>query len=333
MAGREKVSLEQSEASDALIRNNGGLGRKQVSDIQRSRMLSAMREIASECGAGNVTVAHVVARAGVSRRTFYEVFEDCEDCFLAALEDGIARVAREVLPAYEGAEGWHERIRAGLVALLSVLDRDTSLARLLIVESLGGGPTALERRSDVLAQLTIVVDAGRGQARRGLEPTPLTAEGVVGAVLAVLHDRLRAGDRRQLIGLTNPLMAMIVLPYLGPAAARRESLRASPKPKSPTQSRASCEDPLRKLEMRLTYRTVRVLAAVGANPGSSNRVVGTGAEISDQGQISKLLARLSGLGLVENVGADGVRGAPNSWRLTRRGMEVHSAIVHETASA
>ena len=46
---------------------------------------------------GNVTVAQVVERAGVSRRTFYEVFEDREDCLLAALEEGIARVSRCVL--------------------------------------------------------------------------------------------------------------------------------------------------------------------------------------------------------------------------------------------
>ncbi len=60
--------------------------------------------------------------------------------------------------------------------------------------------------------------------------------------------------------------------------------------------------------MRLTYRTMRVLLAVAAHPGGSNRQVADGPGISDQGQISKLLARLHGLGLIENTGAGSVRG-------------------------
>src|SRR5271156_3460353 len=69
-----------------------GLPREHVSEIQRMRILAAMAEVASERGAGSVTVAHVVGRAGVSRRTFYDLFADREECFLAAFEDAIGRV-------------------------------------------------------------------------------------------------------------------------------------------------------------------------------------------------------------------------------------------------
>ena len=64
-----------------------------------------MVEVCIERGAGNVTVAHVVERAGVSRRTFYEIFEDREDCFLAAFEEGIARASVYVLDAYDPEAG------------------------------------------------------------------------------------------------------------------------------------------------------------------------------------------------------------------------------------
>jgi hypothetical protein len=89
---------------------------------------------------------------------------------------------------------------------------------------------------------------------------------------------------------------------------------------------------LRELEMRLTYRTIRVLAAVaelggrGCHP--SNRAVADAAGISDQGQISKLLARLQGLGLIESAGT--TRGGPNAWALTKKGGELHGAIAHDT---
>jgi hypothetical protein len=69
-----------------------------------------------------------------------------------------------------------------------------------------------------------------------------------------------------------------------------------------------------------------VLMAVAARPGASNRAVGEGSGISDQGQISKLLARLCALGLVDNTGEGHPRGAPNAWRLTARGAEVEGAI-------
>jgi DNA-binding MarR family transcriptional regulator len=79
--------------------------------------------------------------------------------------------------------------------------------------------------------------------------------------------------------------------------------------------------------MRLTYRTVRVLLAIGQQPGASNRHVAEAAGILDQGQTSKLLRRLAHLGLVENASpTDGQRGEPNAWQLTTRGERLRETI-------
>lgn len=80
--------------------------------------------------------------------------------------------------------------------------------------------------------------------------------------------------------------------------------------------------------MRITYRTLRVLGAIAEHPGASNRVVGEVADTHDQGQISKLLARLERLGLVENTSGNGHRptGEPNAWRLTPRGEGIERAV-------
>jgi len=334
MSRRRPASIGDP-APDGLRAARDVVGREQVSDIQRARMLAAMVEVASERGAASVTVADVVARSGVSRRTFYELFSDREDCFLAAFDDGIARVASEVIPAYEAAgrtqraHGWREKIRAGLCVLLEVLDYEPGIGRLVIVETLGAGPNALERRRHVLAQIITAVDEGRREAKKGDGPSLLTAEGVVGGVLAVLHGRLLEKNPGRLIELTGPLMSMIVLPYLGPPAARKELGR--PVPNVSNNRRRTVPDPLRDLEMRLTYRTVCVLMAVGANPGSSNRAVADGAGITDQGQISKLLRRLQRLGLIESTGAGSARGGPNAWTLTGKGREVADAILEQTS--
>ena len=315
-------------ALEGLHPGRDGLGHEQVSEIQRARMLAAMVELAAERGAANATVAQVVARSGVSRRTFYELFGDREDCFLAAFDDAIARIASEVVPAYEQPTRWREKIRAGLTALLEILDYEPGTGRLVIVETLGAGPKALERRRRVLAQIITIVDEGRREGKKGDGPPPLTAEGAVGAVFSVIHARMLAGDRRPLLKLAGPLTSTIVLPYLGAAAARKELDR--PVPKAPARPRPVNGDPLRDLGMRLTYRTVRVLMAVAANPGSSNRAVADGAGIKDQGQISKLLARLQGLGLIENTGEGSARGGPNAWRLTEKGREVHGAVTEKS---
>lgn len=121
-------------------------------------------------------------------------------------------------------------------------------------------------------------------------------------------------------------MSMIVLPYLGPAAARREL--AKPLPEIPTGVHHAGRNPLSKLEMRLTYRTLRVLSAIARQPGSSNRNLGDTAGIGDQGQVSKLLRRLQHLGLVENRGVGAAaRGEPNAWWLTQTGSEVHDTVL------
>jgi AcrR family transcriptional regulator len=300
-----------------------------VFEIQRSRLLAAMVEECAERGAANVSVAHVVSRAGVSRRTFYEIFTDGEDCFLAAFDESVARASRYVLESYDHDASWAERIRTSFTGLLSFLDAESAVGQLLLVGSLGAGPGALERRRRLIVQMIALVDEGRKESKVGDELPPLTAEGLVGGVLSVLHSRLLDHDSGQLVELSGPLMSMIVLPYLGQAAARKELAR--PAPCAPVQPLSPSPDPLRELGMRLTYRTVRVLLAVAATPGGSNREVADASGISDQGQISKLLARLHGLGLIENTGSGSVRGAPNSWVLTDRGWKVQGALTRATS--
>ncbi len=284
-----------------------------------------MVEVVAERGAPNVTVAHVVARSGVSRRTFYELFDDRDACLLAALEDAIEWIAAVVVPAYEQSQTWPQRMKAGLVALLRVLDNEPAIGRLVIVESLGAGPDAVEYRKRVLGHVIAAVDGGRLETKNGDSLSSVTAEGVIGGVLSVLYSRLSSGDSRSLVELAGPLMSMIVLPYLGAAAAKRELQR--PAPERDQRRAQSPANPLRDLDMRLTYRTVRTLMSVAAHPGSSNREVGLAADIHDQGQISKLLTRLHKLGLIENGEAGQARGAPNAWLLTAKGAEVERAIA------
>ena len=332
-----------------------------IAALQGVRVLRAAVRIVHECGYAQMSVARVAARARVSRRTFYELFTDREACFLAACELALAQAGARMGDAYArglAAGGWSTGVRGALQAMLDLIERDPALGSLLILEALKAGPRVLERRAQVLAQLGATLQregARAGRGARGLPP--LTGEGAVGAAFGVLHTRLaQPGGGGSLRGLLGPLTAVIVLPYLGPAAARRELGRAVAEGRGTRASSSDREpavlespaglaendgDPLAGLPMRVTYRTLRVLGALAQHPGASNRVVGELAGVHDQGQISKLLARLDGLGLIENGrrtsgvrgsdarrggGSRRVAGEANAWCLTARGVGVERAL-------
>jgi AcrR family transcriptional regulator/DNA-binding MarR family transcriptional regulator len=315
--------------------------RAHVVEIQRSRLLAAAAGVVDDLGYSHTTVSHITARAGVSRRTFYDLFDNREDCLLAVFEDVVALIRGEVLAA-TGAEGldWRERVRAGLWTILSFLDREPALARVCVVQALRGGARALERREQALAGLARALDEGRLEHTRNRECPPLTAEGLVGAVFGIVYGRLLRGEREPLTSLFGDLMAMIVLPYLGPAAAhgeRRGTRTLSPGPRTlspgpqgtghPADSSMSANALLADLPMRLTYRTARVLEVLAEHSGASNRALADHAGITDQGQISKLLARLRRLGLIENTAGEGhAKGEANAWTLTPTGQRVTHAI-------
>jgi AcrR family transcriptional regulator len=306
------------------------VGAVQVTEVQRSRMLAATVQVVGELGYEKMSVARVTARAGVSRRTFYDLFVDREACFLAAFSETVEHAGALACEAAAGERDWRSRVRAGLDALLQLFAEEPLAGRVLVVDALKAGPAVLERRAGVVAELIGVVDGGSAQVRGGREVAPLTAEGVVGAVLAVVHARLSGPAGGSLTGLLNPLMAMIVRPYMGAAAAEKELER--PLPIGRRARRKAPADPLGGLDMRLTYRTLRVLGTIASSPGASNRQVAEKAGVADQGQISKLLARLENLGLIHNAGVGHLKGEPNAWQLTGRGREVEQAVSGESAA-
>lgn len=295
-----------------------------VREAQRTRIVFALAQAAREVGVAEVTVADITARGGVSRRTFYELFDNVADCRLAAFEEGVNRAAIVVVPAHDSARSWQERIWRGLAALLRFLDEQPVLGGYCVVDALGAGVEVLARRDEMMEALIDAVDEGRGVARSRKALCRLTAEGLVGAVLSILHSRFTAENQQPLTQLQGQLMSLIVRPYLGPSAAAAELDRPLPEP--PLPAAANDMDMLRKLGIRWTYRTIRTLTAIGSDPGSSNREIATAAGVLDQGQISKLLSRLQRLGLIENEGGPANRGERNAWHLTDEGSEVEAIV-------
>jgi AcrR family transcriptional regulator len=282
-----------------------------------------MTRIVGEEGIENASVTRVLAQGAIARAAFYQVFHDRDDCLQAAVESAVQRSRAHVLGADRAERPWRTQIRGGLQALLEHFEEEPDSARLCIGYVTRPSPAPVPLRRQILHELAGVIDRGR-DGEDDL-PAPLTAEGIVAGVLGILERRLGEARRPPLSELTGPLMSFIVLPYRGARAAREELALASTKP-ARRSGRSNAQPPVKSI--RITYRTMRVLAAIGESPGLSNAEVAELADVTDQGQISKLLKRLRDLELIENTSGGQSRGEANAWRLTRAGRRQSAMLDH-----
>jgi AcrR family transcriptional regulator len=211
---------------DQLPGGHHGLDRETVVASQRSRILNAMVQTAGQEGYGDTRIAEVIARAGVSRKAFYEHFEDKEECFVAAYEHALTPLLNLTLQAFESQDGWANRLRAGLAALLNALAQDPPVARVCFVEVMAAGPKAVVRRNQAMRTLTEVFASTTGaeddQARK-LPPVALLS--LLGGLAEILYQEISNGAAANLPELLPDLMYTAVLPILGPEAAERELKR------------------------------------------------------------------------------------------------------------
>ncbi len=209
---------------DARLRR-GPVSPEQAREMQRRRILDAMVGEVGERGLRSVTIAGVSARAGVSRSTFYELFDDLDACVLAVLRQVASRSTALMSKAFAAEASWQNGVLAALAALLESLDREPLLARVCLLEMLAGGPEVLEHRARELAALNPLVDVGRKQVPARGEPPELTAEASVASVAGILHTRLVTGEAPPFIGLLGQLVGLVVCPYLDPHDVVREIKR------------------------------------------------------------------------------------------------------------
>jgi AcrR family transcriptional regulator len=187
------------------------LTREVVLASQRGRVLDAMAQAVAEHGYGETTVAHVVALAGVSRKTFYEHFSDKEGCFLVLYDTGIAFVLGHIADTLDEPVDRDPltRIADGLRAFLTVLAGEPAFSRAVILEVHAAGAQALRRRRATLEHFARRYEDINRQAR-AQDPSipPLShdiALALVGAILELVATRIEDGRTAQLPELTDSL--------------------------------------------------------------------------------------------------------------------------------
>jgi AcrR family transcriptional regulator len=193
-----------------------------IARSQRERLLEAAVRVVAEKGYGATTVGDLTREAGISRTTFYAMFEDKEACFLAAYDNAVDGLVKRVGIAYEAEEGWPRRARAGLAALLEAFAAEPQLARLALVDVGAAGPAAQRRYRAALQRLMPFFDEGRDFAPGGRNLPANTSRMAIGAVTGLIADELAEGRAGQLSDLLSDVLFATLVPYIGPDAAARE---------------------------------------------------------------------------------------------------------------
>lgn len=200
-----------------------------MTESQRNRIHQAMIEVISERGYPETRVVDVIGVAGVSRKTFYELFDSKEDCFLAAYDVLLGNLLSEATDGFESRPGapWAERASSAMQALLEHLAAHPDEARFAIVEVLAAGPKALARRDAALRQFTGFLEAGRSET--SVELPGITSLAVAGGINELLYSEILHGAAARLPSRLPDLIFWITLPFLGAdrAAAQRERVRHS----------------------------------------------------------------------------------------------------------
>jgi AcrR family transcriptional regulator len=194
-------------------------GRAAVAASQRARLLDAITRAVAAKGYAAVTVADVVGGAAVSRRTFYEHFADKESCFLAAYEAGTDAILDDMMAALREDGDWRDQVAAAMASYTATLAAEPEFARALLIDVLGAGPRAVERRQEVIDRF--VGHARAMGERAGREVPEVVLRALVGGI-GELVQRHVLTEGAPTLGALTPVLTQLAVRVIetGGVAAR-----------------------------------------------------------------------------------------------------------------
>jgi AcrR family transcriptional regulator len=213
------LPLSGSQPTSQLPKGRHGLSREFIAGNQRERLLDAMANVVAGKGYAATRVVDITDYAGVSRKTFYELFTDKEDCFLAAY-DAITALLMDKMArglAAVAQDTWEAKVGALLGEFLRFLAAEPAFARMCIVEVLGSGPRGLARRDAAVEAFYPIVDQlPRSQPGAEQWLSPLTPQFVTGGIFEVVYGAIRRGEIATLPELQQDLTRLAFRAYRYP---------------------------------------------------------------------------------------------------------------------
>ena len=198
-------------------------------DRQRARLFAAASAVFARVGFADATAEAIAREAGMSKATFYEHFGNKEECILALFDAAIDVVVEGIAQAAldHGGDTPQGRIRASVRAFLEVIDAFPDQAQTLLVEIIGAGPRAAERRDVALARVAEYIDdANRADAEAGVVQrlaSPHDSFAIVGAIVELASRQLRTKEPEDMREL-EPVIARLVLGLVGAPPPRASAV-------------------------------------------------------------------------------------------------------------
>ncbi len=227
------------DRGDQLPRGRHRIPRDVVVDNQRQRLLAGMAKALAEQGYARATVEDVIENAGTSRKTFYEFFDDKEDCLLAAYDAASQRLWAAGAEAVAGAGEWPARVRAALAAALEFLAAEPFTARLFTLEARAAGAAIAARQHTDTERAAALLGAGREGRPEATDLPEATEATLVENVAAIVGAHVLSGAAGLLPSLTAQLTEYLLAPYLGAEEAKAVASPQSPAPAAPRVSSAA----------------------------------------------------------------------------------------------
>jgi len=194
-------------STERLPRGRHRLSREQVARSQRERLLEAMVAAVAEQGFATVSVATVLRRAGVSRESFYEHFDNKLDCFLSAYAVAADAVALAIADAAArgGGEDRRARLDRVIARYLAELAAEPAVAQPFLEEIYAAGPEAVRLRAETQARFAAAVATIAGATD---DRQRFACEALVAAIAGLVTQRIGAGRATELPELREPLLEL-----------------------------------------------------------------------------------------------------------------------------
>jgi AcrR family transcriptional regulator len=190
-----------------------------VAEDQRRRVLAAVPAALARFGYEGAAVASIIEPAGISRRTFYDLFDGKADAFTAAHEEALALLWARAHPACEREREWPRRVVAAVEAVAEWVAANPLRAHLLVVEPLTAGPGVGYCHDALVSRFAPSLRQGKTACRVDLPPS--YEEILLGGISGVVASRLAQGKAASLPTIAPQLAEFLLTPYLDGAEARR----------------------------------------------------------------------------------------------------------------
>jgi AcrR family transcriptional regulator len=204
------------------------LTREQILDSQRERLLVAIAHEVAANGYHATTITGVVKFASVSTRDFYEVFENKEECFLAAFNVVFAHLTQLISTAAAAEPDWPRQVVAALRIALDFFAAQPDLARLCLLEAVSATPRIAIRFREAVLACVPALARGRSELADPDALLPEAESSIIGGVVSLATRSIIAGEAERLSDLLPDLVDFTLSPYLG--AERADAFGANSRP-------------------------------------------------------------------------------------------------------